>query len=254
MSTTPTTASLIDLAARGQLPLHQYMDRATIDWTTTNRPDLQPSPQPALRPIAQYLLRRTGLPRDWMAEPRLYDSIHGVRHAMRTAALAAILAEANGLDDADTTTAIVAAAVHDCQRHHDKDDRGHGERAAIWLAANADTVWGRFDLTATPRRVTRAATAIRLHDVPYGAFSPDDQADYLRSQIICDVVKAADALDRYRLPKTRWWPNAQHVKEPAFEAFRSLAFDLVGISEKAHLAGAHSPAAVLYALAEKELA
>ncbi|AIA03454.1 hypothetical protein [Streptomyces noursei] len=253
MNTTPTNASLIVLAARGQLPLHQYMDRATIDWITANRPDLQPCPQPALRPIAQNLLRRAGLPHEWLAEPLLYDSIHGIRHGMRTAALAAILAEATELDDADTATAIVAAAVHDCQRHHDKDDRGHGARAAIWLAANADTVWDRFGLTAAPRRVMQAATAVRLHDVPYGAFSPDDQADYLRNKTICDLVKAADALDRYRLPKTRWWPSTQHVREPAFDGFRSLAFDLVDISENAHLVGVDSAAAVLYALSEKAL-
>ncbi|MFJ9617842.1 hypothetical protein [Streptomyces noursei] len=253
MSTTPTNASLIDLAARGQLPLHQYMDRATIDWIAANRPDLQPSPQPTLRPIAQDLLRRAGLPHEWLAEPLLYDSIHGIRHSMRTAALVAVLAEVNGLDDTDTTIAILAATVHDCQRHHDKDDRGHGARAAIWLAANADTVWNRLGLTAAPRRVMQAATAVRLHDVPYSAFSPDDQADYLRHRTICDVVKAADALDRYRLPKTKWWPSTQRVREPAFDTFRSLAFDLVDISEKAHLRGVDSAAAVLYALAEKEL-
>ncbi|MFD8379073.1 hypothetical protein ACFV2X_11125 [Streptomyces sp. NPDC059679] len=253
MNTTPVTASLVDLATRRQLPLHQYMDSATVNWITANRPELRQTSQPTLRPMSQSLLTRAGLPDSWMSEPRLYTSIHGVRHSMRTAALAAVLAEANGLDDADTAIAIVAAAVHDCQRQHDKADHGHGGRAAIWLAANADIVWGRFGLTAEPRQVVQAATAVRLHDVPYDAFTADDQPGYLRCKRVCDVVKAADALDRYRLPKLKWWPDARHIRGLGFDQFRSLAFDLVLISEKAHLAGASSTAAVLYALAEKGL-
>lgn len=254
MSTTPLTASLIDLAARGRLPLHQHMDQATIAWIGDNRPDLPQAPQPALRPLSRELLLRGGLPTRWWTDPRLYTSLHGVRHAMRTAALAAVLAETSGLDAADTTTAIIAAAVHDCQRHNDKDDRGHGDRAAIWLAANADTVWAHFDLTATPKRIIQAATAVRLHDVPYEAFSTDDRTDHARAERITDVVKAADALDRYRLPKLKWWPDARYVREPAFDQARGLAFDLVLVSERAYLAGANGTEAVRYALAEKGLA
>lgn len=67
------------------------------------------------------------------------------------------------------------------------------------------------------------------------------------------MVKAADALDRYRLPKLKWWPNAQYVREPAFDQLRGLAFDLVLASERAYLAGASGAAAVRYALAERGL-
>lgn len=253
MSTTPLTASLIDLAARGQLPLHQHMDHATVAWISDHRPDFPPTSAPVLRRQSKELLARGGLPTRWWADPRLYTSLHGVRHAMRTAALAAVLAEANGLDDADAATAVLAAAVHDCQRRHDKDDRGHGARAAIWLAANADTAWGHFGFTATPRSIVQAATAIRLHDIPYEAFTLDDKTDHARAECITDVVKVADALDRYRLPKLKWWPDAQYVREPSFDQWRGLAFDLVLVSERAYLAGASGTAAVRYALAEKGL-
>ncbi|WP_411070694.1 hypothetical protein [Streptomyces sp. cmx-4-25] len=253
MSTTPLTASLIDLAARGQLPLHQHMDHATVAWISDHRPDLPPATRPALRPQSKELLAHGGLPTRWWADPRLYTSLHGVRHAMRTAALAAVLAETNGLDDADTATAILAAAVHDCQRRHDQDDRGHGAHAAIWLAVNADTVWGHFGLAATPRRIVQAATAVRLHDIPYEAFTADDKSDHARAERITDVVKAADALDRYRLPKLKWWPDSRYVREPAFDQLRGLAFDLVLLSERAYLAGASGTVAVRYALAEKGL-
>nr|WP_239081149.1 hypothetical protein [Streptomyces coelicoflavus] len=229
------------------------MDHATITWISDHRPDLPPTPTPALRPQSKELLAHGGMPTRWWADPRLYTSLHGVRHAMRTAALAAVLAEANGLDDADTTTAILAAAVHDCQRRHDQDDRGHGARGAVWLAANADTVWGHFGLTAMPRRIVQAATAVRLHDIPYEEFEAANKADHARAERITDLVKAADALDRYRLPKLKWWPDSRYVREPAFDQLGELAFDLVLVSEQAYLAGASGPAAVRYALAEKGL-
>ncbi|GAA2266809.1 hypothetical protein GCM10010430_59870 [Kitasatospora cystarginea] len=253
MSTTPTTTSLVDLAARRQLPHHQYMDQATVEWIKANRPDLGTAWPPPLRSASKHLLSRSALPATWLAEPRLYTSIHGVRHSMRTAALAALLAEAHELGELETATVILAAAVHDCQRLHDQDDQGHGARAAIWLAANADTVWNHFGLVATPRRIIQAATAIRLHDLPYDTFGADDHADHRRAGRICDLVKAADALDRYRLPKLSWWPDARHVREPSFDQLRAVAFDLVVISETAHLAGASSAEAVMYALAEKGL-
>ncbi|QDY81115.1 hypothetical protein FQU76_17940 [Streptomyces qinzhouensis] len=247
------------------------MDRPTLDWIAAHRPPgLPPSPRPELRPATRALIRRSAPPAHWAAEPRLADSLHGVRHAMRTAALAGVLAEANGLNAADTALAVVAAAVHDCRRWHDRDDPGHGERAAHWLTARADEVWAHFGLPvpAPPPAVLRAATAVRLHDVPYPDLAPRSEGDgqhpyntvpyntvpYENHRAVCDLVKAADALDRYRLPKASWWPDRRRVRQPGFDTFRALAFDLVVGSERARLAGADSAAAVLSVLAEKDIA
>ncbi|MGV9311169.1 hypothetical protein ACWDR0_03110 [Streptomyces sp. NPDC003691] len=292
LTTDPSTeAGLVGLAARGRLPAHQYQDRPTLDWITAHRPPLRPAPRPELPPATRALILRSAPPPDWYAEPRLADSLHGVRHAMRTAALAGVLAAANGLDAADTAAAVVAAAVHDCRRRHDRDDPGHGERAAHWLTDRAGEVWARFGLPrpAPPHTVLRAATAVRLHDVPYEAFDPGGPGDlggpgggrggdpggerrtppapapapapppynnapYRAHRAVCDIVKAADALDRYRLPKLSWWPDGRRVRQPGFDGFRALAFDLVTLSERARLAGADSAAAVLSALAEKDIA
>lgn len=249
MSTTSPADSLVELAARKQLPHHQYTDPATVRWITANRPVLSGGPPPRLRATSQGLLLRSAIPADWLAEEKCLDSLHGIRHAMRTAVLAALLAEAAGLSEDDTATLVLAAAVHDCRRLHDRDDRGHGARAAIWLTDQADTVWNHFGLVATPSRIATAATAVRLHDVSYDAFSEDDQADHARAEIICDLLKAADALDRYRLPKLSWWPDPVQVRSDAFSALRTTAFELVIRSETAWLAGASSAEAVLVGLA-----
>ncbi|MET9447293.1 hypothetical protein [Streptomyces cinerochromogenes] len=253
MSTTPPADSLVELAARRQLPHRQFMDHTTVRWIEANRPDLPDAPAYGLQAASQRLLDRSAIPVSWMAEPKLADSLHGMRHAIRTAALAALLAEATSLSEEDTATLILAAAVHDCRRRHDKDDPGHGARAALWLTDNADTVWEHFQLTATPRHIVAAATAVRLHDVPYAAFTADDRMDHVRAEEITDLLKAADALDRYRQPKLSWWPDGGLVRAAAFDALRAVAYELVVASETAHLAGLDNAGSVFKALKQQGL-
>lgn len=248
MSTNPPAKSLVELAARKQLPHHQYTDPATVEWIKAHRPDFPETPQPRLRAVSQRLLGHAAIPAVWLAEPRLWHSLHGVRHAIRTAALAAMLAEASGMGEDDTAVLVLAASVHDCRRLHDKNDPGHGHRAATWLTENSEAVWDHFRIRVTPQAVEQAATAVRLHETPYTAFTAADRADHSRAEHITDLLKAADALDRYRLPKLSWWPDSAHLRAPAFNDLRATAFDLVVRSETAHLAGADGADAVLEAL------
>lgn len=248
MSTNPPAESLVELAARKQLPHHQYTDSATVEWIKAHRPDFPEAPQPRLGTSSQRLLGHAAIPTVWLAEPRLWHSLHGVRHAIRTATLGAMLAEASGMGEDDTAVLILAASVHDCRRLHDKDDPGHGHRAATWLTENTNAVWGHFGLRANPQTVEQAATAVRLHETPYTAFTADDRVDHAQAEHISNLLKAADALDRYRLPKLNWWPDSAHIRAPAFDELRATAFDLVVRSETAHLAGADSVEAVLEAV------
>ncbi|MFC5800188.1 hypothetical protein [Streptomyces formicae] len=82
---------------------------------------------------------------------------------------------------------------------------------------------------------------------------PEDQADHHRAEALTDLLKAADALDRYRLPKLKWWPSTAHLRVPQIEHLRAVAFDLVVWSEAAHLNDQDSASAVLTALERKEL-
>ncbi|MFF8868169.1 hypothetical protein ACF08B_39755 [Streptomyces sp. NPDC015139] len=253
MSTIPPTTSLVELAARKQLPYHQFTDHATVRWIEENRPYLIDGAPSKVRVASRGLLTRAAIPAAWLAEPRLRDSLHGVRHMMRTAALAALLAETTGLDEPDTAVLVIAAATHDCRRLHDKDDRGHGARAAQWLTMNAEVVWEHFRVEATEPAIAQAAASIRLHDVPYLHFTAEDEADYASARVISDLVKAADALDRYRLPKLSWWPDSQFLRVEAVDQLRAAAFDLVLWSEAGHLAGLDSADAVLKAFERREL-
>jgi hypothetical protein len=46
-----------------------------------------------------------------------------------------------------------------------------------------------------------------------------------------DIVKTADALDRYRLPKLKWWINDSYLRCLPPDWIKRTAYDLVVASE-----------------------
>jgi hypothetical protein len=236
--------SLRDLAERRLLGDHQVMDRPTLDWITSHRPSSFPDqPSRALHPPLLLIP-----PMEWFADARLADSIHGVLHGARVSVLAALLAGEHGLNREEAATLCVAAAVHDCRRRHDRDDVGHGRRAARWFARHHETVSRAFGHQLPPALIAPAATAMALHDVPYGAFPAEQVRAYGRARQLTDLLKAADCLDRYRLPLDRWWPDTRRLCIRVPEWLHPLAFDLVTSSEQRRLDGASPAEALTHAL------
>lgn len=248
--------SLVALAARKALPAHQYMDAPTVAWIASHRDQFHAPPPvgpPRPGPVARRLLAAAPIPPGWHAEPKLVDSIHGNRHLIRTGALAAVLAELFTLGEHDTATLIVAAMVHDCRRVHDKGDDGHGERGAVWLAEHAADVFDFFGVTRTDDAVRKAVAAVRLHEIPYSAFTDEDKADHASTSHITDLLKTADALDRYRQPKRSWWPDDAFLRALPPPWLHRIAFELVVETEDAWLQGVEATAAVRSALLRKGL-
>ncbi|MEV8534705.1 hypothetical protein [Streptomyces sp. NPDC051211] len=243
----PQTA-LTALASAGLLPDHQFMDAPTLDRIAAARPAGLPAPRlpyrlpPPLIPLGE-----------WFVHPRQADSLHGVLHNSRVATLATILARTHGLTPAEQRTLAVAAAVHDCRRHNDRDDPHHGRRAADWLDRHHRDITAHLapgpgaadDEPAALRQ--GAVTAVALHDVPYAAFTREQTSAYGRARLFTDLLKTADALDRYRLPCTRWWPNPALLQVVPPDWLHAVAFDLVLHSERARLDGADPHQALTHA-------
>ncbi|MFD4909081.1 hypothetical protein [Kitasatospora purpeofusca] len=144
----------------------------------------------------------------WFAQPQLVDSIHGIRHNARVSLLAGLLAQEYGLDPDHTAALCTAAAVHDCRRRDDRDDPGHGRRAALWFTRNQ-----------------QAVTTMLGRELPPGL----------------------SQRDRYRLPLTRWWPDPSHLRIVIPAWLHPVAFDLVVRSEQARLNGATNHGALIHA-------
>lgn len=237
---TPHDAGRLPLhesAAAGRLPDHQVMDRPTLAWIAGQRPG-GPGARPRLPHPATPLVPDPS----WFARPETATSLHGVLHGARVAVLVQFLAVGLGPDRVLALAA--AAACHDCRRHNDRTDPGHGQRAAHWLTRNSADVASAFGHTPSPETIT----AVVLHDVPHHAFTPKQHTAYHRHRTAVDLLKAADALDRYRLPATRWWPDLHllRLQVPAWAPL--LAHDLVIRTEHARLDGASDTHALHLAL------
>ncbi|MEU3464617.1 hypothetical protein ABZ721_32290 [Streptomyces sp. NPDC006733] len=231
--TPPGRACLQELASQRRLPAHQPMDQVTLEWIAENRPvnfDAEPSlPRPGL------MLEP---PRSWFTTTRQADSNHGIRHNARVSLLAALLAQEYGLAGDDVAAACVAGAVHDCRRHDDRADPDHGRRAASWFLRHTATVTRALGREVPVALLHQAAEAVAVHDVPYDRFTARQEHAYRHAPHLVDVLKAADCLDRYRLPLQRWWPDTTRLRIPVPDWLPSAAFALVVRSEQAALDGA----------------
>ncbi|WP_055483716.1 HD domain-containing protein [Sphaerimonospora mesophila] len=229
-----TSPPLHELAGQGRLPGHQRMDRATLAWIEANRPAMDFGSIPVPRRALPLLLVPSAA---WFTDARQADSIHGIGHSARVSLLASLLAEQHQFDEQDTIALCMAAAVHDCRRRDDRDDPGHGRRAARWFARNHHKVGITFGRLLPPVTVARAVTAIALHDIAYAAFTPADREAAREAWPLVDLLKAADALDRYRLPCRRWWPDPSHLRVDIPWWLHAVAFDLMLATEQARLDG-----------------
>ncbi|SEM67860.1 hypothetical protein [Streptacidiphilus jiangxiensis] len=235
----PAGPTLRTLALAGQLPDHQALDRQTLSWIACNRPpQTEPRPRDLDRP-ALFVPARA-----WFARPQAAESIHGVRHGARVALLVQLLAPAHGVEPGRARALAGAAACHDCRRQGDRTDPGHGRRAADWLTGQADAVVGVFGTEFTDE----VLTAVALHDVAHPDFTDQQAGAYRLHHQAVDLLKAADALDRYRLPLERWWSDPARLTRPVPNWAPPLAHDLVVHSEQARLDGATDEHALRQAL------
>lgn len=233
---------LRELACLGRLSPHQAMDQPTLTWIAEHRP------AEAARTVAVEDQPMLLVPEvTWFTSGLAATGIHGIRHNARVCLLAGLLAQQHHLGPGQTAALCLAAAVHDCRRRNDRADPGHGRRAAAWLSRHHPAVTAVFGLALPEESVAAARTAISLHDVPYPAFSCAQHAAYRHAARLADLLKAADCLDRYRLPLPRWWPDTSHLRVTVPAWLHGVAVDLMLHSEQASLDGASNRDALTHA-------
>ena len=229
------------------------MDEGTLDWIESNETILFPE-----RPSKAFGDRVTAItvmatierfaPKiEWYSHPLLADSIHGLRHTMRVIALAHVIAETIETRVARTEI-LLAAALHDLRRENDRQDPSHGQRAATWWLQNRSAICDTFHVDLVQQDLV--FQLIRLHELPSEDFSPDDFSSYETWRKDVDALKLADALDRYRLPKAKWWIDDNKTQLKASAGLKNLAFQLMVRSERHFLGGQAAKSAVLDAVLE----
>ena len=224
--------SLVDFAQEGTLPKIQLVDVETLKWIEKNRPDFvkinQPFTPKILEQAKKYLPSK-----QWFLKKDCVDSIHGIRHILRVIANASNLIFNRKTNLVTARNLLISSSLHDLRRKDDKGDEGHAIRARDWFIENSNKICRYFEVTLSIKDIDEIASAIYFHEIPYGQILSDKE--YLKHKEIIDLLKTADALDRYRLSKLRWWINDDFVIVIPDESEKSFAYNLVVNSEKNYL-------------------
>lgn len=223
--------SLRRMAIQKQLPLHQYMDSETLAWTREYAQEegvvLSESillPKDAdqfdvLRPSPSFFVNK-----------EIYNGLHGFKHCARVGFLAGLIANERGNGSMSILKIVtIAGSLHDCRRMNDNADEGHGARSADWLGSNVDAVSEHFSVSLSEEERRLVDMAIRFHDT-----RPMHEITQEEHEVI-EIIKTADALDRYRQPKEKWWINEEYLEIKPSQLLKNVAYNLMYFVENAYL-------------------
>ena len=214
-------------------PRHQFHDSASLDWLLSNRPKFPATRHEFSRPITAIIKEKAPwklCEPNWFSNKLTRNGIHGFRHCCRVAINSILLAFQNqpNIADAKIKALLFAALLHDCRRKNDNADSYHGKRTAEWLDKN---IW------VLPRCLEGFYESIRfaiyVHNDPYEEIVK--KPSYQKFKFFVDILKTADALDRYRFPREDWWLNLSFIiLHPNIESM-GFAYDLMLESETLYL-------------------
>lgn len=218
--------SLRAMALEKKLPIHQFMDRETLNWikdTGEARGLLTPRHVP-LPNVIRKLVRFSQPSKDFFIDDAMYTGIHGFRHCARVALLAGLVCHEMEIRDMKLVRmAIIAGSLHDCRRENDNADEGHGPRSADWFKDNVSIISGYYDLKLSSSEIELTDAAIRFHELDRHIIEASVSSRYWQ---IINIIKTADALDRYRQPKEKWWINEEYLEIKPSKTLKEVAFNL----------------------------
>lgn len=188
----------------------QNMDQATLDKIKEHKPEYQVSDVNYYLTVGEVSLIKNLSPKpDWYINPEIISSIHGIAHTLRVMVYAVLLTR-DLINDSDREALLIACSVHDTQRMNDRGDEGHEDRVISWLSEH----FAQHPLLNQALMILRDTDAL---------------SKYLR---------AADALDRFRLPKVKWWIDDSYLEIKPTAEMKEFSFNLVVSSEQYRLNGA----------------
>lgn len=172
---------------------------------------------------------------DMFLRYNLCDSIHGIRHMFRVLINIGFLVRR--LEIPYKESIFWAAWLHDIHRINDNADIDHSTRAANWFIKN------NFQFWLSPKEEQITYHMIKFHNIQV----PDKIDGYYLRYI--DILKKADALDRFRFPKKKRRPYDTFISDFTEDYIKPYK-KMVYLSECFYLCGMGSKNAVLNAAIE----
>lgn len=125
--------------------------------------------------------------------------IHGLSHTLRVMVYTYILCQQKKEIRIDPF--MIAASIHDLKRTKDEREDEHGLNAAKWFLKNKSLF-----KNINKKEINAIVFAVSNHDV-YGEIKLEGKEKIK----MFNILKTADALDRFRLKEKNWWPNQKFI-------------------------------------------
>ncbi|MCX6753443.1 MAG: HD domain-containing protein [Candidatus Nomurabacteria bacterium] len=205
-------------------PKHQKNDVDSLNWIICNKPIFSDISKTKRRQYLQSIIK---------LEPWVYFNIkfylskevacriHGMNHAIRVAINVLLIAEERNLKISKLDL-IYMGLFHDIGRVNDNRDDNHGERSLQLF----DSLIKKNKIFVSD--LGSISYGIKMHDVIQRETNitiNQDSSDFL------NIIKTADALDRYRFPRIDWWINDSYLKLFPSDTLKDIAFEICVRSE-----------------------
>lgn len=223
---------LYKLAIEGDLPKYQYLDIDTVEWITKNIPkdflridisSIKRKYKDLICDLIKYLPKE-----DWYYDERVAKGIHGIMHALRTSVYIHILNNEMNLGlNKKLLTAI--GMLHDIGRREDNSTATHGVLSEQWISKNRETLEDVYNID-DEKFILIILLSVKSHDIIYSKIGLDKYDN--NQQLYINILKTADALDRYRLPKKKWWIDDKYLKIIPSTEIKAFSFYFMIYLEK----------------------
>lgn len=211
-------------------PRHQFHDKESLAWLELNRPNCLPTTYKLRGLFIDTVEKERPWEKcmgDWFTNKLIRDGIHGFRHVCRVAihSISLALQSRSDVSEGEIGALIYSALLHDCRRKNDNADQRHGIRASQWLRRNYNLI---------PQHLKSFNETIlfpvEIHNDNYNKII--DKKKYRKFKFFVDVLKTADALDRYRFPREDWWIDEKFLVHMPSNEDMAFAYDLALESER----------------------
>jgi len=145
-----------------------------------------------------------------------------------------VISQRLGISDKTLRQISIATSIHDCRRLNDKGDAMHGKRAKDWFEVNSKDISEVFGRVSQDEQ-DQICYIVENHEIPQNEYIKC--SEYEKS---LQILKLADALDRYRQPKLKWRINTKYLDLKPDLKELIFAYELVVASEDNFLNGKSS--------------
>lgn len=230
-------------AKKKRPPHYEFINRNTLLWIKKNRPCFNCELHSRGKDVDLNILKQFIIPNKWFINMNRINTLHGKRHIIRTALYSLIISSICKCGKTKRRNITISSLLHDLRRLSDGEDSDHGRRGSRWFLKNMSMIESFFKTKLSKKDQNEIYYSILWHNVPRASIV--NNKNYLKYKKAIEVLRTADALDRYCQPKIEWRINDNYLIYIPDINLKKFAYELIIRSEQRFLNGLNNEDAVL---------